>query len=196
MACELRIPLDIPDVEILHMEITTAQQLIIQVESKLPTTRCRQCGQEIPCNYGHGQEITLRHLSVLGMATYIQLRPRRGQCKLCAHAPTTTQVLSWYTPRSPHTHAYDAYLIKQLVNSTLEDVSMKEQVGYAAIVGALNRQVATAIDWTTITDLHTLGIDEIALRKGHKDYAAIITSRQDSGKVNILAVLPDRKKRL
>lgn len=195
MACELRIPLDIPNVKVLHMEITPDAQVIIQVESTLPTTRCRQCGQEISCNYGHGQTITLRHLAVFGRPTYIQLRPRRGQCKTCAATPTTTQVLSWYTPRSPHTHAYDAHLVKQLVNSTIEDVSMKEQVGYDAVVGAVNRQVEVAIDWSAITDLRTVGIDEIALRKGHKDYAAIITGRQSDGQVRILGVLPDRKKR-
>jgi hypothetical protein len=33
--------------------------------------------------------------------------------------------LSWYEQRSPHTKAYDEYLLKQLVNSTIEDVSLK-----------------------------------------------------------------------
>ena len=196
MVCELRIPLDIPNVKVLHMEITPGEKVIIEVESTLSTTRCRQCGQEINCNYGHGETITLRHLAVFGMETHIQLRPRRGQCKWCADTPTTTQVLSWYTPRSPHTQAYDAHLVKQLVNSTIEDVSMKESVGYDAVVGALNRQVDVDIDWSAITDLSTVGIDEIAMRKGHKDYAAIITGRQSDGQVRILAVLPDRKKRV
>jgi hypothetical protein len=86
-------------------------------------------------------------------------------------------------------------LLKQLINSTIEDVSMKEQVGYDAIVGALNRQVETAINWDEMEDLNTVGIDEIAMRKGKKDYVAIVTAKQRNGKVRILAVLPDRKKR-
>jgi hypothetical protein len=72
---------------------------------------------------------------------------------------------------------------------------MKEQVGYDAIVGALNRQVETAINWDEMEDLNTVGIDEIAMRKGKKDYVAIVTAKQRNGKVRILAVLPDRKKR-
>jgi transposase len=195
MASELKIPLDIADVEVLDTEITGDDRLLIKVESRVKTTRCGICGQEIKCTYGHGQEIELRHLSVLGLETYIRIRPRRGQCKTCLHEPTTTQVLSWYEQRSPHTQAYDEYLLKQLVNSTIEDVSLKENLGYDAMVGALNRQVDVEINWQEIDDLRTVGIDEIALKKGRKNYAAIVTGRQANGKVQILAVLPDRKKR-
>ena len=103
---------------------------------------------------------------------------------------------SWYEQRSPHTKAYDEYLLKQLVNSTIEDVSLKEHIGYDAVVGALNHQIEVAINWDEIADLHTVGIDEIALTKGHKEYAAIVTTKQTNGKVRVLAVLPDRKKRV
>jgi transposase len=195
MASELRIPLDIPDVEVLNTEITADGQVVIQVESLIETTKCGICGQEIGCNYGHGQEIELRHLSVLGQETYIRIRPRRGQCKACLYEPTTTQVLSWYEQRSPHTKAYDEYLLKQLVNSTIEDVRLKEDLGYDAIVGALNRQIDVEINWAEVEDLRTVGIDEIALKKGRKNYAAIVTGRQANGKIRILAVLADRKKR-
>jgi transposase len=195
MASELKIPLGIPDVEVLDTAITADGKVVIEVESLVETTKCGCCGAEIECRYGHGQEIELRHLSVLGMETYIHLRPRRGQCQACLYEPTTTQVLSWYEQRSPHTKAYDEYLLKQLVNSTIEDVSLKENIGYDAIVGALNRQVEVEINWSEVEDLRTVGIDEIAMKKGHKNYAAIVTGRQANGKVRVLAVLPDRKKR-
>lgn len=195
MASELKIPLGLPDVEVLDTAITADGKVVIEVESLVETTKCGCCGAEIACRYGHGQEIELRHLSVLGMETYIRLRPRRGQCQSCLYEPTTTQVLSWYEQRSPHTKAYDEYLLKQLVNSTLEDVSLKENIGYDAIVGALNRQVEVEINWSEVEDLRTVGIDEIAMKKGHKNYAAIVTGRQANGKVRVLAVLPDRKKR-
>lgn len=146
--------------------------------------------------FGHGQEIQLRHLPVLGMETYICMRPRRGRCVECETEPTTTQVLAWYDQRSPHTKVYDRYLLKQLVNSTIEDVSLSENVGYDAIVSALNRQIDAKVDWEQVDDLSTVGIDEVAMSKGRKNYAAIITARQKDGKVRILAVLPDRKKRL
>ena len=74
-------------------------------------------------------------------------------------------------------------------------MSLKEYVGYDAVVGALNRLIETEINWNEIDNLGTVGIDEISRSKGHKKFSAIITSRQATGKVHILGVLPDRKKR-
>lgn len=194
-AAKLTIPLDIADVDIIGTEITRDGKVIIEVESQLETTLCGVCGQKITCNYGHGQVIELRHLPVFGYESYIHLRPKRGQCPSCAYQPTTTQVLEWYAPRSPQTKAYDRHLMKQLVGSTIEEVSRKEKVGYEAIVGALQRQVAVEVNWDEIKHLGTVGIDEIAMKKGHKEYAAVITARQDDGEIIILAVLEERKKR-
>ena len=195
MSAELRIPLDIRNVEILSTEITDDGRLIIKVESTLETTRCGLCGQEIACRYGHGQERLLRHLPVLNMRTYIKFRPLRGQCCDCETWPTTTQVVEWYAERSPHTNAYDEWLMKQLVNSTVEDVSMRENIGYDAVLGALSRRIDVEVNWSEIDELGTIGIDEIAMTKGRKNYAAIITSRQKDGETRVLAVLPDPKKR-
>lgn len=190
----IQIPLDIPDVEVLRTEVHPDGKLLIWVESQVENVACGLCGREVRATFGHGQELQLRHLPVLGMETYICIRPRRGRCLECETEPTTTQVSEWYEQRSPHTRAYDRYLLKQLVNSTIEDVSLSENVGYDAIVGALNRQIDTQVDWEQVDDLSTVGIDEVAMSKGRKNYAAIITARQKDGKVRILAVLPDRKK--
>jgi transposase len=192
---QISFPLDIPKMDVMGTKVTEKGQFIISVESQEETVVCGICQQRIACNYGHGQEIQLRHLPVLGYETYIAIRPRRGQCSTCLHGPTTTQQLDWYKPRSPHTKAYDRYLMKQLVNSTVADVSLKERVGYDAVLGVLGRQVPTAVNWAEIDNLGTIGIDEISLQKGHKSYRAVITARQDDGQVIILAVLTDRKKR-
>ena len=194
MASELKVPFDIADVAIISSEVTSNGQLWIRVESQLETLICGCCGQTIRCNAGQGQAVKLRHLPVFGMETYVLIRPRRGQCPHCWPLAKTTQVLPWYEQRSPHTKAYDEYLLKQLVNSTVEDVRLKERLGYDAVVGALERQVDVTVNWADIPDLHTIGIDEIALRKGRKGYAAIISAKQSNGKVCVLGVLPDRKK--
>ncbi len=195
MTAELKIPLDIPDVEVVSTEITKDGRLIVEVKSTAKTTKCGLCHQEISCTYGHGQERLLRHLPVLAMRTFIKFRPRRGQCRSCESWPTTTQKVAWYEERSPHTKAYDEWLMKQLVNSTVADVSLREAIGYDAVLGAIGRQVDTQIDWSRIDELGTIGIDEIALTKGRKNYAAIITSRHNDGQTQVLAVLADRKKR-
>jgi transposase len=192
---QIRLPLDIPHVDVLDTKQTRDGQFFITVESRKETTKCGICKQEILCNYGHGEKVTLRHLPILGQETYIVIRPRRGQCSTCLHQPTTTQKLSWYEQRSPHTNAYDKYLLKQLIGSCVKDVSLKEKVGYDAVLGSLQRQVDSDVKWDEVQNLDTIGIDEVAHKKGRQSYRAVITARQDDGTVIVLAVLKDRKKR-
>ncbi len=192
---KISFPLDIPQVDVLATKQTRDNKFIITVESRQETSKCGVCQQKIDCNYGHGQEVQLRHLPILGQETTIVIRPRRGQCLTCLHQPTTTQVLPWYEQRSPHTKAYDRYLMKQLIGSTVADVSLKENLGYDAVLGALERQVASEVNWDEVQNLGTIGIDEVAHKKGHKSYRAVVTARQDDGTVLILAVLRNRKKR-
>jgi transposase len=129
----------------------------------------------------------------LGHRLYIRLRPKRYECSNCK-GKTSTQKLDWYEEKSPHTKAYDRYLMLQLVNSTVEDVSRKEDVGYEAVEGAIERCIQVHVDWEQFTELEIIGVDEIAMRKGHRDFVAIITTQQLDGQVVLLGVLADRQK--
>ena len=48
----ISIPLDIPDVRVLQTELTKAGELILTVESTLPSTTCRRCGRTITERHG------------------------------------------------------------------------------------------------------------------------------------------------
>ncbi|MEA3281700.1 MAG: ISL3 family transposase [Euryarchaeota archaeon] len=128
------------------------------------------------------------------MNTYIYIRPARYQCTHCNGNPVTTQTLNWYDPRSPHTKTYEGHVLLEMVNSTVEDVSIKEGLGYEAVMGILYRYIDTEVNWDRIDRLDTIGLDEISLKKGRKDFVTIVTSRVD-GKTTILAVLKGRKKK-
>jgi len=81
-----------------------------------------------------------------------------------------------------------------MINSTLTDVTEKEDVSYAALLGVLDRWIATTVDWDTLPPCPTLGLDEIALLKGHRDFVAVITARDTADDLHVVAVLPDRLK--
>ena len=119
-------------------------------------------------------------MPILGRQTSICLRPKRYECPDCDGKPTTTQQLDWYTPRSSFTRAYEEHLLLSLVNSTVQDVSLKEELGYEAILGVIDRHIDREVNWSDFTRLDVLGIDEISLKKGHRDFVAIITGRLES----------------
>ena len=189
----LTIPLGIPDIDVLKIAQNERGDYIITVESTQIGTSCQYCGHQITKSNGPGRWIELRHLPILGHRVYIRLRPKQYQCPHCDHK-ITTQTLDWYETKSPHTKAYDHQLLLQLIGSTVKDVSRREDVGYAAVEGALARCIHVTVNWAEFNALNVIGIDEIALTKGRKNFIAIITTQQADGHVAVLAVLPDRKK--
>jgi transposase len=190
----ISIPLDIPDVRVLQTEVTKTGELILTVESTLTSTTCRRCGRTITERHGVDEPRLLRHLPILGRVVYLRIRPKRFRCAFCNDHPTTTQTLDWYDPNALHTKAYECHLIVQLIGSTLSDVEAKEDVTYDALLGVLDRWIARSVDWDALDAFTTLGIDEVALLKGHRDFVAVISALSEGGDLHVLAVLPDRLK--
>lgn len=188
------IPLGLEGVKVDRVEETTTGEIVIHVTSVVEGTKCHRCGREVRDGYGYGREIKLRHLSVFGRPTYIVFKPRRLVCKACPDKPVTTQSMPWYDPRIPMTKAYEDHLLKSLVCSTVYDVSVKENIGYDEVEDVLERRFGSIVDWKRFGALPILGIDEISLKKGHRDFATVITASRGPGEKSVLGVLEDREK--
>jgi len=84
--------------------------------------------------------------------------------------------------------------LRALINSTVADVSWKERVGEHSLWNLIERRIATQVDGSCYQHLDVLGIDEVALKKGHRDFVVIVSARLDTGDLVVLGVLPDREK--
>ena len=162
----LQIPLDIPDVQIKKFDASTKKGFVVTVTSEQKGTTCQHCGKSIDKFYGYSKEMIVRHLPILEKPVWIKIKPKRYQCPYCDNGPTTTQTCGWYDSKSPHTKAYEQWLLRDLINSTITDVSMKRGIGKAAVEGIINRPIHQQVDWQKIKAMPLLGIDEIALKKG------------------------------
>lgn len=197
MSSQFEISLDIANVTIESVKISPKGEYIITVVSTEPGTRCHRCGRGLSKCCGHGRAVMLRHLPILGRKTYLRIFPARYECPHCqgkkGQPVTSTQRVSWYDPRSAHTKAYEQQVLLGLINSTVQDVSVKEDLGYEAVMGIIDRHVQTQVNWKQLKQLEVLGLDDIALKKGHRDFVTIVTALI-AGQLRVLAVLADRKK--
>jgi len=91
------------------------------------------------------------------------------------------------------TRAYEKYCLKFLINSTIKDVSEKLNTTEEVIEGIINRNVKTNINWMELKPT-VIGLDEIALRKGHSHYLTIVSDLSDNKNVKILGVLDGNSK--
>ena len=119
--------------------------------------------------------------------------PRRGRCRDCDGGPTTTERLQWYELNSKMTKPFEQHLLFELINSTVADVSRKENVDYHTIEGLIDSYIETEVDFSQIKALGVLGLDEISLKKGYRDYVTLVTYRIHD-KVHVLGVIEGREK--
>jgi len=188
------IPLDIEGVKVNRVEVTGDGEVHIHVSSTVNGTQCHRCGRDIDRSYDEAREIRLRHLPILDMPAYIFIKPRRHICDDCPGNTTTTQHLPWYEPRHAVTKAYAGHVLMLLVNSTVQDVSDKERIGYDEVEDIVEERFGQGVDWEPFSSLPTPGIDEIALKKGHRDFATVVSARTEKGENRLLGVLENREK--
>lgn len=189
---KIPIRINFPGIKIVRYEIDERDDYFLYAESTATSEKCYKCGRTITYKHCLDEPITVRHFDILGNRVFIIVRPIRFRCFYCDDHPTTTQRFPWRTGKSPYTKDFEKYILKQMINSTIEDVSKKENIGYDSIVGILDRSISSNIDWNELLDIKTLGLDEISLRKGHKDFVTMVSAINVKEELKILAVLPGR----
>jgi transposase len=186
--------LDIDSLKITAQTIDTQGNIIFDVESTKTETACHKCGQLTNKRYGYGETITVRHLPILDTPVYLRICVVRYECHHCDDNPTTSEQYDWRERKSKTTKGLDKYINRQLIHSTIEDVGKKVCISSEVIESALHRGVNISVDWSMYTNLETIGIDEIEVKKGHNDYLTIVSVKDKLGELSVIAVLPDKLK--
>lgn len=145
-------------------------------------------------NAGYSAPIEVRHTSILDTPVILRIKPVRYQCEHCDDHPTTTEQYDWVAEDGKITKGLERYILRCVINSTIQDVARKERMSYKTVQHTLDHLISKQVDWSLYIDLETIGIDEISNRKGHQDFIAIISAKDKYGELSILAVLDSRKK--
>lgn len=172
----IQVPLNLPAVRVLSTQRTAQGHWLIRVESTLEGTQCHRCSREIRDFHGLDAAVRLRHLPLFDVPVFVEIRPKRYRCPYCSGNPTTTPPCEWYEPRSPNTKAYEPWALRMLINSTVTDAARKLSVSEETIEGILDRWIARTVDWGAWERLGVIGIDEIALTRGHRDFVVLVTT--------------------
>ncbi len=190
---KFKIDLNLDSVKVKRTTIDSNGDYHIYVSCTAKSALCHKCGQRITKSHGQCDESIIEHLPILDQRVFIHVRWPRFKCDKCDNNPTTSFKPKWINDTGDLTRKYENYCLKFLINSTIKDVSEKLNTTEEVVEGIINRNIKTNINWTEVKPT-IIGIDEIALRKGHSHYLTIVSDLSNDKKIKVLSVIDGRLK--
>jgi transposase len=177
--------LDIQELIVVDVEIKE-NEVILNCKNRFDYSVCPDC-DNISSTLHENIQKCIRDVPLSGKRCFIQFTHRRFFCEGCRN--TFMERLSFLEPNSIYTNRYEQYVYHLCRENTVTFVSQFECLGYDATEGIYYRQVSKKI--VTQKGIEILGIDEISMKKGHKDFVLVIS---DIGNKRVIEVLENRLK--
>ena len=159
--------------------------VLLQCQLVAPSAACPTCGQSATRLHQVGHR-TVRDLPWAGQRCSLELPVRRFVCAPCRRP--FTERLAAIAPYGRTTQRYAADLVAQCRTTPFLTVARRAGLGYKAVEGCFYRAAPPAPEAPPACLVRRLGLDEIALKKGHH-YAAVLT---DLDRKCVLTLLPER----
>ncbi len=186
------IDLGLDSIKIKSVERNNLGDYHIHVSCSAKNAKCPGCGKSLTKSHGQCKETMVEHLPILDKRVFIHVMWPRFYCSDCDS--TTSFHPEWLNETGTMTTLLENYILKCLINSTVKDVAEKLALTEDVVEGIVDRRITLDINWSGYSPT-VLGIDEIALRKGHKQYLTIVTDISVPGHTKIVAVLKGRTKK-
>jgi transposase len=181
--------LDVPEFTVTGLEYDGhLDLLLVMCQPRYDVAVCPTC-DTLSAQVHHRKERWVRDVPWAGKRCTLVIPVRRFKCARCRR-PFTEQYAA-LAPQARYTRRYEHYLFEQCRGTTIQAVHRREGLGYKAVEGVFYRMAARQHAAAVVGPVRRLGIDEIALKKGHGQYALVLTDL-DHGCV--LTVLPERTK--
>ena len=131
----------------------------------------------------------VRHLDIWGKKTFLHFLSRRFKCGNCGQV--FNEQLPFIDEHRRQTIALEQFVYESCLSSNRKKVAKQIGLSQSTVRDIFNRFAQIKVDYNEVLLTRVLGIDEISLKKRHKQFALVIS---DIERKCILAILPDRKK--
>jgi transposase len=166
------------DGDVLHLRCAHRQEVAL----------CTHCGT-LSTNVHQEEPRCVRHLDVWGKKTFLHFLSRRFKCDQCDKI--FTEELPFVDSHRRQSTAFEMHVYQSCITSTRKSVAVREGLSQSTVKEIFNRLAALKKSAGADGLTRVLGIDEISLKKRHKQFVLVIS---DISRKCILAVLPDREK--
>ena len=116
----------------------------------------------------------VRDLDILGRKTYLEIESRQFECRDCQRY--FTEDIEIVVGNHGLTKRYEPYLYQQIKGVTIQQISIKADVCWSTLNAIHNAYAAVELQSQLLAwdKVRRISIDEIAVRKGKKNYACVL----------------------
>jgi len=132
-------------------------------------------------------ERQFRDLPITGKEVYLHLNQRQFYCPDCDQH--FNERFTFVGPKHPLTRRYERYVYECCKASTIQKISAQENLGWHTVNELCQRGARQEIDERPLSKVRVVGMDEFAIKKGHRNYATVIV---DLERVDIIDILEYR----
>jgi len=159
------------------------------VELEKNSATCPGCGVRSARNHSQ-KPIRVRDLPCFGQHVYLVMPRRRFKCRHCDKP--FMEHLSFMEFGTSFTKRYEQYLYEQCKERSFTAVAKQEGISDTVVDKTYRSHAATCVQPRgRPKEIRVLGIDEISMRKGHRDFVCVIT---DIDSKRVIEVLDNRLK--
>jgi transposase len=150
---------------------------------------CSRC-DELSVAVHDTEERCVRHLAVWGKRTFVHFVARRFECAHCRKPFTET--LTWIEGKRRQTQAFELHVYQRCQQTDQASVAEAEHLHPTTVKDIFYRLAKRAERRHQRDRVRWLGIDEISLKKGHQQFAMVLSDLQ---RHRVIAVLPERSQK-
>lgn len=132
-------------------------------------------------------ERQFRDLPITGKEVYLHLRQRQFYCPDCHRH--FNERFGFVDPKRTMTRRYERYVYECCKASTIQKISAQENLVWRTVNEICQRGARRELDERPAATVRVVGMDELAIKKGHRDYATVIV---DLERVEIIDILDYR----
>ena len=136
------------------------------------------------------EERCVRHLDIWGKTTFLHFPGRRFDCEGCGK-PFTEQ-MSWIEKNRRQTEGFELHIYQRCKKEDQATVAREERLHPATVNDIFKRWAKRMVRNRENLEVRVLGIDEISLKKRHKQFVLVLS---DLERRCVVEILPDRSKR-
>ncbi len=180
--------LNLEGVKVIDYRLIEGIGIILSLENTKKQVVCPSCGQTTELLHQNNFQ-TVRDLSLGQQSVYLKVNRRRMRCPHCQNK--FTEKLEFVRRKRVHTLRFVEKIIEEVLNSDIKNVAKRNDLSEQEIETML-KDLGQDLVTERPVNLKKLGIDEIAVVKGQRNYYVVLV---DLEKRKVVGLVDKRTKK-